>query len=230
LAESSELLDPIEGEILGIDEAGRGSLVGPLVVGAFRCSRRIAAELRGLGARDSKLLRPAVRDEVYDRLQRAGRSLSVSLSPSTVDRYVTHGRLNQLEAETFARLIRIARPEEVFVDACDPNAERFGSLVGAMCGVRTLVRASHRADVHIPVVGAASIVAKVRRDRTIDRLNRTLGPGIGSGYPSDRRTVEFVRTALASRGPNPAWLRASWSTTGRLKRELQVRTLDRYGP
>jgi ribonuclease HII len=218
------------GGVLGIDEAGRGSLIGPLVVGGFLCPREKLEGLRALGARDSKLLSPAHREEVYERLRSAGRFLSVSLSPSVVDRYVAFGQLNRLEAEAFGRLIRLADPEETFVDACDPNADRFGTLVRGLSGREAIVRASHRADLHLPVVGAASIIAKVRRDRAIGKLARDLGPELGSGYPSDRRTVEFVRAALLGGGPTPSWLRASWATTGRLKREISVLPLERFGP
>ncbi|HEV2167278.1 MAG TPA: ribonuclease HII [Thermoplasmata archaeon] len=216
--------------VLGIDEAGRGSLIGPLVVGGFLCPRGALDRLRELGARDSKQLSPERREEAYRALSRAGRAFSISLSPSVIDRYVSKGRLNRLEAEAFARIIRSARPEEAFVDACDPNAERFGEVVGRLCGRGTVVRSSHRADLLVPVVGAASIVAKVRRDRAIAALGRSLGLAVGSGYPSDPRTLHFVRGALGAGRPAPRWLRASWSTTGRLIRERQLRPLERYGP
>ena len=216
--------------LLGIDEAGRGSVVGPLVVGGFLCDPARAGALGELGVRDSKRLTPARREAVYRRLPTVGRRLSVSLPAPLVDRYVDRGRLIELEVEAFARLVRAARPSEVFVDACDPNAERFGLRVGARAGGAVPVRASHRADEDVPVVSAASIVAKVRRDRAIARLAERIGGSLGTGYPSAVRTVERVRSSLASSGPAPAWIRRSWATVTRLKRELSIRPLERFGP
>ncbi|MCI4330523.1 MAG: ribonuclease HII [Thermoplasmata archaeon] len=214
--------------ILGIDEAGRGSLVGPLVVGGFLVPKGVAERLVALGVKDSKLLSPERRTEIYGALGAFGRRLSVSFSPSTVDRYVATGRLNRLEAEAFARLVRRAGAGVAYVDACDPVAERFGTLVGKLSGGSTRIVARHRADRDLPVVGAASIVAKVRRDRAIEQLRVSLGTGLGSGYPSDERTVAFVRAALESGGPAPSWVRASWQTTERLMRERSARTLESF--
>jgi ribonuclease HII len=170
------------------------------------------------------------RETVYLRLREFGRRYSLSLPPSVVDRYVRDGRLNTMEAEAFARLVRLARPSVAYVDACDPVAERFGRLVSRLCGEATRVIAEHHADRDRPIVAAASIIAKVRRDRAIERLRTRLGPELGSGYPSDHRTVDFVRDALSRRGPAPLWLRASWATTGRLNAELSARSLESFGP
>ncbi|MCI4366030.1 MAG: ribonuclease HII, partial [Thermoplasmata archaeon] len=84
--------------IVGVDEAGRGSFVGPLVVGAFAIQEEELESVRAAGARDSKELSPAVREEVYDRLQTLGALASVTLTPRTVDRAVRKGGLNDLEA------------------------------------------------------------------------------------------------------------------------------------
>lgn len=214
--------------VLGLDEAGRGSLVGPLVVGGFLAPADRVPELTALGAKDSKLLDAARRTDVYQRLASAGRAVSVALPPRTIDRYVAHGRLNRLEAEAMARLIRATTPARVYVDACDPVAERFGDLVADLSGGTAVVVARHGADRDLPIVGAASIVAKVRRDRAIERLRSRLGPEVGSGYPSDERTVAFVREVLAAGGPAPDWVRRSWETTARLMRERSARTLESF--
>jgi len=214
--------------VLGIDEAGRGSLIGPLVVGGFLLPRAKLSELPGLGVRDSKLLSPRRREEVYEQLRSTGRCLSVALAPRTVDAHVRHHGLNRLEAAAFARLVRESRPSEVFADACDVLPERFGRLVRQLSGTEAPVRSSHQADRLVPVVGAASIVAKVRRDRAIARLRETLGPELGSGYPSDERTIRFVRAALADGGDPPSWLRRSWSTAQRLKPGPTARALESF--
>ena len=216
--------------VLGIDEAGRGSLIGPLVVGGFLVARHELGTLRDLGARDSKALSPSRREEVYGRLGSKGRRLTVVIPPTTIDTHVRRHGLNGLEARAFARLVRRTRPQEVFVDACDVDPDRFGSLVARLSGNVAPVRSSHHADRDFPVVGAASIVAKVRRDRAIERLRDHLGAEIGSGYPSDGRTLDFVRSVLAA-GPAPRpWLRHSWATAERLKPRIPARVLESFSP
>ncbi|HYB77169.1 MAG TPA: ribonuclease HII [Thermoplasmata archaeon] len=216
--------------ILGIDEAGRGSLIGPLVVGAFCISSDRLEDLTVLGAKDSKALTPGARERVYDGLARLGTRAHVALAPRTVDSSVVRGKLNVLEVETFARLIRQLDPDVAYVDACDTNQWRFGLRVGRLVGARVRVVARHHADRDYPIVGAASIVAKVRRDRALARLREVLGADLGSGYPSDSKTLKFVREALASRTAPPSWVRCSWTTMQRVKPHRPARTLESFEP
>jgi len=218
------------GRVLGIDEAGRGSLVGPLVVGGFCALEERLGELEELGAKDSKALTAEARERVFAGLGSIGTPVHIVLSPRTVDGAVRRGRLNDLEADAFARIVRELSPEVAIVDACDPNEHRFGARVARLAGTRTRVVARHHADRDFPVVGAASVVAKVRRDRAVARLRAELGDGLGSGYPSDPRTIRFVRAALASGGSLPAWVRGSWSTMQRVKPRRPARTLDGFAP
>jgi ribonuclease HII len=216
--------------VLGLDEAGRGSLVGPLVVGGFCLSADRLDSLVTLGAKDSKALTPLARERVFAGLGSLGTLRVVALSPRTVDRAVSRGRLNDLEAEAFARLIRELAPDIAYVDACDPNERRFGLRVSRLAGGATHVIARHHADRDYPVVGAASIVAKVRRDRALARLREELGDELGSGYPSDRRTIRFVRSVLADGSAVPPWVRGSWATMQRVKPRRPARTLDGFLP
>jgi ribonuclease HII len=213
--------------VLGIDEAGRGSVVGPLVVGGFLVPADLTGSLPDLDVRDSKLLSPARRRAAFERLRTVGRRYQVTLAPSEIDEAVGVGGLNDLEARAFARLVRRARPEVAYVDACDPVAQRFGTTVARYAGTSTRIVARHRADRDLPVVGAASIVAKVLRDRALDRLRTELGAGLGSGYPSDRKTRAFVADVL-SRGERPHWLRASWQTTQDLLPAAAPRRLETF--
>jgi len=214
--------------VLGLDEAGRGSLVGPLVVGGFLTLESRIPALVAAGARDSKALSPSARERVYPALLRLGRARSIALSPTEVDRHVRHHGLNRLEAEAFARLVRSCDPDLTWVDACDPDARRFGALVAGLADARGPVVARHKADRDLPVVGAASIIAKVRRDRAIRRLAVELGAEVGSGYPSDTTTVAFVRAALRDRPPAPPWLRTSWSTMQRVIPRRPARRLEEF--
>ena len=150
------------------------------------------------------------------------------LAPRTVDRAVRKAHLNVLEAEAFARLIREHRPDVAYVDACDPNERRFARTVARLSGGASRVIARHHADRDFPVVRAASIVATVRRDRALARLRHRLGDELGSGYPSDPRTIRFVRAHLANGAEVPSWVRSSWQTMQRVMPHRPARTLDGF--
>ncbi len=200
-------------------------MLGPLVVGAFCCGDDRLDSVVATGVRDSKLLSPARREEVYGRLAALGERRSIALPPRTIDRYVARRGLNRLELEAFAELVRAIRPDVAYVDACDPDAERFGRRLSALAGgIRVVSR--HKADRDLPIVGAASIVAKVRRDAALDALRRSVPESLGSGYPSDPATRACVERHARDGGPVPVWMRRSWATVQRVKRAHPARTLD----
>ncbi|MGB6442855.1 MAG: ribonuclease HII [Thermoplasmata archaeon] len=213
-----------------MDEAGRGSVLGPLVVGGFCCPEDRLDALRATGARDSKQLTARRREEVYARLPDIGACRSVARNPRTIDRYVARGGLNELELEAFATLVRACRADVAYVDACDPDAERFGRRLAELSGGSTRIVSRHKADRDFLVVGAASVVAKVRRDAALVELSRTSGEVVGSGYPADPETQKCVVRHAREGGTVPSWMRRSWETVQRVKREHPARTLDRYGP
>jgi len=216
--------------VVGIDEAGRGSVLGPLVVAAFCCPEDRVESLRDTGVRDSKLLSPERRDRVYSQLGDIGELTSVALPPRTIDRYVRWGGLNELELETFAGLIARCAATVAYVDACDPNAERFGRRLETLVGNGTRVISRHKADRDFPIVSAASVVAKVRRDAAMDRLRTRAGESIGCGYAHDPETQACVERHARDGGRVPPWMRRSWETVQRVKRAHPARTLDAYSP
>jgi ribonuclease HII len=216
--------------VLGIDEAGRGSVLGPLVVGGFLVERDRVEDLRALGVRDSKLLTRERREILFDALKEFGERIAIEILPPEIDSAVAHRQLNVLEARVFAKLLRMTDAQEVFVDACDPRAERFGRRVKSMARTSARVVSRHHADRDLPVVSAASIVAKVCRDRAMDRLRTQFDVDCGSGYASDARTQQFVSTHLSTESERVAWLRYSWKTVARLKPRVPLRTLDTPWP
>lgn len=194
-------------EVCGVDEAGRGSVLGPLVVAGVRAPRAQLARLREIGVRDSKAVPPGRRAQLAGAI-RASAEVSVSVaSPSSVDRAVARHKLNELEAERMARVVSKLAADVSYVDSCDVDAARFGRRVSQLSGRR--VRAYHRADSRFAAVAAASIVAKVERDRLVARL-RLAGEAEGSGYPSDRRTMDFLKSHMRAHGAPPPSARASW--------------------
>ncbi len=205
---------------LGIDEAGRGPVLGPLVVCGCAFSERNEIELAGLGLRDSKLLPARERTRLAREIKRLADAWVVeSLSPCQVDSACAKGGLNQAETALFIAIIRRIRPAEVYLDALTSRPGRFGrSIAGALAPLRPKIISENKADGKYPVVQAAAILAKVARDAAVERLSRIFGD-VGSGYPSDPRTAAFLRQ-FAAKGDYPPCVRKSWRTVRREQERL----------
>ncbi len=198
--------------VVGVDEAGRGSLVGEMIVAAVAAPLGSDDELRSIGARDSKAMTASSRARVYAEIARRYPFAAVPVRPWEIDRE----NLNVLTARAAARAVRIvAERLGGYNRICLVIVDRFGSpskLIAHLRreGYRGRVIAEERADARHPVVGAASVVAKHVRDSRI-RVLRSLYGLEGSGYPSDPRTVEWLRRVL-ERGAPPPIVRRSWDT------------------
>ena len=127
--------------------------------------------------------------------------------PKTIDRFVFQHNLNHLEAKKMAEVITNLKPQLSYVDSCDVNASRFGREISGLSG-KSKVKSYHYADSRFVVVSAASIIAKVSRDRSINRLNKI--SNLGSGYPSDKKSVNYVKKIVSSKKPLPSSIRKSW--------------------
>jgi len=182
--------------LCGIDEAGRGAIIGPLVVAGVVFKREAVEGLLELGVKDSKALTPAKRSELAAEItDRAVRVTTLELSPGDIDQVVTNGRrnrkLNYAEAGVMARVIDHLDPDTAYVDACDVNEDKYSSMIFGFMKRHAKVISFHHADRTNVLVSAASIIAKVSRDQRISRLQDIHGE-FGSGYPSDRKTLRFL--------------------------------------
>ena len=194
-------------QICGVDEAGRGSMLGPLVVAGITISKSKIKLLKKLGVRDSKKLSPTAREHLYKKIIETVDDYHViRIPPRVIDKSVTNHSLNHLEAKYMARVISKLSPSTAFVDSCDVNSKRFGKEISNLTS-NTKIRSYHHADSKFITVSAASILAKVSRDKTITRLRKK--HDIGSGYPSDPKTKVFVKKSLRRNRDMP-FLRKSW--------------------
>ena len=194
-------------QICGVDEAGRGSMLGPLVVAGITISRSKINLLKKLGVRDSKKLSPVARNRLYKKIIETVDDYHViRISPRIIDKSVSNHSLNHLEAKYMAKVISKLSPSTAFVDSCDVNSKRFGKEISRLTS-NTKIRSYHHADSKFITVSAASILAKVSRDRAITRLSKKYD--IGSGYPSDPKTKIFVKKSIR-RNQNLTFLRKSW--------------------
>jgi ribonuclease HII len=213
--------------IAGLDEAGRGSVLGPLVVAGIMIKGSKVRKLRSLGVADSKKLTPKNRETLYREILKVVDAYCIRrVNPADIDRYVSVRGLNSLEALTMASIIDKLRPRIAYVDSCDVNPKRFKESIVSRLRCRTRVDSRHHADSEKVVVSAASILAKVRRDREIEKLRRNVG-NVGSGYPSDRQTMKFVDNWICMHKRVPEFVRASWKPVRQLVEvHLQPRILD----
>ena len=194
-------------QVCGVDEAGRGSMLGPLVVAGISISKSKVNLLKKQGVRDSKKLSPAARERLYKKIiQIVDDHYIVKIPPRIIDKSVSNHSLNHLEAKYMAKVISKLSPSIAFVDSCDVNSKRFGKEISKLTS-NTKIRSYHHADSKFITVSAASILAKVSRDRAITRLSKKYD--IGSGYPSDPKTKVFVKKSIR-RNENLTFLRKSW--------------------
>ncbi|HSV42801.1 MAG TPA: ribonuclease HII [Methanomassiliicoccales archaeon] len=206
-----------------MDEAGRGPVLGPLVVAAVMLPDD--SPLREMQVRDSKKLSAAKRDALALEIRKVARVEVRSLEPAEIDGRGAQRSLNVLEAEAFASLIERLRPDEVFVDACDAVEDNFSRAIRTNLSYMPMMVCKHRADDLYPVVSAASIIAKTVRDARIEEISRELGADIGSGYPTDEVTIRFLTNWIKEKGDLPPQARRSWETASRLLRESKTRKI-----
>jgi ribonuclease HII len=200
----------------GVDEAGKGCLLGPLVVAGVSASRDGVAALKEIGVRDSKKLTAKRRESLFPEIFKAADNVHWAyIPPEEIDDTVIHGKrlrkLNYLEAVYFARVIDQLGANRVTVDAADVIPARFGRDVSLNLTAECRVLSRHKADRDYPLVSAASIVAKVLRDREVEQL-RELHGDFGSGYPSDPVTRSFFTEWMRRGDPLPPYVRKSWKT------------------
>ncbi len=203
--------------VLGVDEAGRGPIIGPMVVAGVAMCREDAESLWVLGVDDSKALKRLQREKLVGVIEeRALQVIRVYVPPRLIDEV----NLNVLERNTIAFIVARCldvlgeRLQEVYVDAVgDPK--RVESVVRRV-GFKGRVVVEPHADSRYAVVAAASIVAKVYRDEVIDELRRLYGVR-GSGYPSDPETLAWIREEYERSPEEPPWfVRRSWGTLRRV--------------
>lgn len=199
--------------VAGVDEAGRGCIIGPLVVAGVALEDQQLPALMALGVKDSKLLTPKKREALYQEIIKMTNFKTIKVPPCEIDKAVEcqirlH-KLNRLEAKTMAQIIEALNPNEVYVDAADIKEERFGLHISECLTIKTKITARHKADLIYPVVSAASIIAKVERDREIEALRIEFGD-FGSGYLHDEKTKKFIVDWLKTNKQYPACVRKSW--------------------
>lgn len=195
-------------QICGVDDAGRGSMLGPLVIAGISLDKKNLKQLSSLGVKDSKKLSPKSREDLYKKIIKIADDYYVAkISPKSIDTSVKNHCLNSLEAKYMAKVVSKLNPDTSYVDSCDVNPSRFGREISQISGNHK-IKSYHHADSRFVVVSAASILAKVIRDRSMMKLRKDYN--LGSGYPSDSITIKFVTNYYKMNHVLPSFVRKSW--------------------
>ncbi len=226
--------------IMGIDDAGRGPVLGPMCLAGVLIYKELEEEFRRAGIKDSKLLTPKKRGELVEIIRQTAIAYHIQLlTPAEIDTGMGIGaNLNEVEAMAAANIInhlckKITEEQKknlVIVIDCpsnNPNAW----LITLMKYIKEenkkiRIRAEHKADFHYPSVSAASILAKTIRDAEIEKLKKELGFDFGSGYPADPLT----KTALEKHKDvlkKHRLIRETWSTFQNLEKKAEQRKKGR---
>ncbi len=218
--------------VCGIDEAGRGALIGPLVIAGVCVEKKMERKLKVLGVKDSKKLSPKKREGLYNHIADMAKEVVILKVPACkIDSYRSQRiNLDRIEAMKMADIIRMATADTFYIDSLTANPPKFKKKIIEHLPVENrnekLVVKNYM-DESITVVGAASIIAKVERDKDIQEIQKEVDVDIGVGYSHDKRTVNFVDSLIKSGKELPDYVRKSWVTTQLLQeKSLQSRIKD----
>ena len=195
----------------GIDEAGRGSVVGPLVIAGISFNSKNINALKNMAITDSKKTLPWKRKEIFEEILKLCESIFIcKINCSTIDKFVKLNGLNKLESKFMTIVADNLVANKIIVDSCDVNPFRFQQEIKKNLTNKNIsIYSYHKADLDNIIVSCASIIAKVTRDNEIAKIKETLGKDIGSGYPSDPKTKTFIKNEIEI-DDSKKYIRFSW--------------------
>ncbi|HHE36541.1 MAG TPA: ribonuclease HII [Candidatus Woesearchaeota archaeon] len=210
----------------GVEEAGRGPVIGPMVIAIAVINEEDEFKLKALGVKDSKLLTPSQRERLYNEIKDLCEYELIKVGPEEIDNAVNSKdtNLNWLEADKAVILINKLRPDKVILDCPSTNLREYKKYIQSKLEYQPKLVVEHKADVKYAIVGAASILAKVCRDKEIKKLKAKYKVDFGSGYPSDPLTVEFTKRYY----DKYPFFRQSWETWQKAKKLGGQRKLEDF--
>lgn len=182
--------------ICGIDEAGRGPVIGPLIIAGVLIDEIDLDSIKD--AKDSKLLIHKQRISLCKKIEASiKRCKIITVQPDEVDRAVEGNdglNLNWLEARKTAEIINHLKPDKAFIDCPSNNIKAYTSYLREFLDSQKVeLVVEHKADAKYKVVSAASILAKCKREEEVLKIEKMVGQSIGSGYPSNPVCQKFLK-------------------------------------
>ncbi len=217
--------------ICGVDEAGKGPVLGPLVIAGVLIDDE--SILVKLNVKDSKKITPKRRTILSQKIIEVSENFEILvIAAKDIDDMRKVMTLNEIEVNAFSKVIKKLKPEICYVDSVDVNERRFGRDILANLSFKPEIISKHKADEIYPVVSAASILAKTKRDEEVKRIANELEYKInlplGSGYPADPITQKFLKTWYEKFGKLPPYTRQSWKTVKNMINEKNNKKLDSF--
>lgn len=217
---------------LGVDDAGRGPVIGPMVLAGCLLDKKTEDELKKLGVKDSKQLTQKRREFLSEIIKQKAHAFEVVIIyPNEIDSQNYEGiKLNELEAIKTAEIInKINKGDKkinLFVDCPSPNITKWTEFLRTK--IKKLsnlsVSCEHKADRNHVSVSAASVLAKTIREEEVKKLKKQYGDEIGSGYPSDPATIKFLeKNALKLKEKGifrQTW--STWKTASQLRKQRKL--------
>ncbi|MFH0713158.1 MAG: ribonuclease HII [Candidatus Micrarchaeota archaeon] len=216
--------------IVGVDEAGRGPVIGPLVICAYAVDADKEAELKKTGVKDSKMLSALQREKLAVELKKGIYVLKSATAAEITEVMQRKVSLNEYEAQVIGELLtkleKTTAFQTVYVDSPDPIPSKFATRIRKYYAGNAEIVAENKADVTYPVASAASIVAKVERDAEIRKIEKIIGE-FGSGYPADPNTKKFLEKHHTNKNAQE-YIRHEWATVKNLKEKAQQKGLSEF--
>ncbi len=214
--------------ILGIDEAGRGPVIGPLVIAGALIEENKLTNLKEIGVKDSKLLSPKKRREIANKLKRILKDyLILIIEPPEIDEAVDGKNklnLNWLEAIKTVEVINKLKPDRAIIDCPSPNIRAYTEYIRERLKEDVELIVEHKADHKYLITGAASILAKESREEEVDKIRKKYG-NIGPGYMSNPITQKFLEENWEK---HPEIFRRSWMSWKNHKRAKNQKRLGEF--
>lgn len=219
-------------KILGIDEAGRGAVLGSMFIGGVLVDEEDMEELAAMGLKDSKDLTDEQREGFVPPINALAAGTYVKeVTADNIDELRKIMSLNVIEINAFVEVIEALAPDNVFIDLPEPDGDRFVNKLKAklpeMYADVEMV-AEHKADENYPVVSAAAILAKSAREAHTAQLKGKYGVDFRTGYAHDEDTITFLKEFLAQHGELPEETRESWATAKRIREENEQQGLGDF--
>jgi ribonuclease HII len=214
-------------KILGIDESGRGPVIGPLVICGYLIDQKNLNKLKKTGVCDSKLLSHRQRTKLDPKLRKLSDKIILkTITPQQIDKLRTITNLNKIEIAAMQEIIEQLHPDKVIVDSIEANTAKFTAKLRANLNQKPEIIAENFADRNHLEVAAASVIAKLRRDYEVSKL---IKHGFtGTGYPSDSTTISFLKKWLQKNGKFPEFVRKSWATAKLMLIEKEQKSVTSF--
>jgi ribonuclease HII len=198
--------------IAGIDEAGRGPVIGPMVMSICVIDSNDNAMLKKLGVKDSKQVPKDEREKLFKEIKHIAKEYhTLHISANEIDKQREKDSLNYIETKMAAKLINKlkCRPEYIYVDCPQTSTNKYKDNLYALIDLDTKLVVENKADINYVCVSAASILAKVERDSELEKTEKELGFALGCGYPHDEITLKALNKLEKFK---PDFIRKSWQT------------------